>query len=272
MFADHRCRTIAVLGTLLLSAAGGCSGWQHVQLSLPEEYALVREQLVVHSDFPLPAQHRLMEELTARRYDISRVLALPVSNEPIHVYLFEDEKQFRGFLRLHYPGFPKRRAFFVETDTRLMVYAYWGDHVAEDLRHEVTHGYLHSMVPGLPLWLDEGLAEYFEVARNRNGLNRPHLKRLVAAINQGPWQPDLPRLELLESPFDMTQDDYAEAWSWVYYLLHGEAEHASVLRDYLQELRRDGSAVPLSHQLTVLLGKPDAQLIAHLQRVAAPQP
>ena len=39
------------------------------------------------------------------------------------------------------------RAFFVESDTRLNIYAYWGDRVAEDLRHEVTHGYLHAMVP-----------------------------------------------------------------------------------------------------------------------------
>ena len=47
----------------------------------------------------------------------------------------------------------------METDTRLTVYAYWGDRVAEDLRHEVTHGYLHTMVPHVPLWLDEGLAQ-----------------------------------------------------------------------------------------------------------------
>ena len=78
----------------------------------------------------------------------------------------------RSFFRDRYPDFPKRRAFFVETDTQLAVYAQWGDRVAEDLRHEVAHGYLHAIVPSIPLWLDEGLAEYFEVPRGQNGLNR----------------------------------------------------------------------------------------------------
>ena len=73
------------------------------------------------------------------------------------------------YLTRNFPSVPSRRAFFLETDTRLAVYAHWSDRVAEDLRHEVAHGYLHSVVPGLPLWLDEGLAEYFEVPRGQNG-------------------------------------------------------------------------------------------------------
>ena len=92
---------------------------------------------------------------------------------------------------------PTRRAFFVESDTRLAVYAHWSDRVGEDLRHEVAHGYLHSMVPGLPLWLDEGLAEYFEVPRGNNGLNRPHLELLSDMMQYNGWQPNLERLAAL---------------------------------------------------------------------------
>ena len=130
-------RNLIVLAGLV--TAGGCAGTSNTRLSLPQRYSLVREQLVIHSDFPLPAQHRLLEELTARRFDISRAVGLPVSDEPVHVYLFEDAERFKPFMRLHHPEFPERRAFFVETDTRLIVYAHWGDRVAEDLRHEVTH-------------------------------------------------------------------------------------------------------------------------------------
>ena len=142
------------------------------RLTLPASHTVVREQLVVHSDFPVAATHRLLEELTARRMDLSDRLQIPVSEEPIHMYLFDDADRFGGFIRLNYPDFPPRRAYFLETDTRLQVYAQWGDRVAEDLRHEVTHGYLHSVVPNLPLWLDEGLAEFFEVPRGNRGLNR----------------------------------------------------------------------------------------------------
>src|SRR6185295_16292773 len=102
------------------------------------------------------------------------------SDEPIHVYLFESGPVFTEFMHAHYPSFPQRRAFFVETDTRLTVYAQWGDRVAEDLRHEVSHGYLQSIIRNLPLWLDEGLAEYFEVPRGTQGFNRPHVDELLS--------------------------------------------------------------------------------------------
>ncbi|GIT30210.1 MAG: hypothetical protein Ct9H300mP1_22560 [Planctomycetaceae bacterium] len=39
----------------------------------------------------------------------------------------------------------------------------------EDLRHEFTHGVLHSSLKRVPLWLDEGLAEYFEVVGPKPG-------------------------------------------------------------------------------------------------------
>ena len=108
------------------------------------------------------------------------------------MYLFPTAERFESFMHVRYPDLPLRRAFFVESDTRLMVYAYWGDRVAEDLRHEVAHGYLHGVVPRLPLWLDEGLAEYFEVPPGMAGLNRPHVELLADAATHD-WRPNLPR-------------------------------------------------------------------------------
>ena len=149
-------------------------------VTLPADDALVRDQLVIHSDFALPRHHRLVEDLVARRGDVVEQLRLPASDEPIHVYLFDSSERFRRFMTRHHPEFPDRRAFFVEGDTELNIYAYWGDRVAEDLRHEVTHGYLHTMVPHLPLWLDEGLAEYFEVPRGRAGTQSTTSRHVTA--------------------------------------------------------------------------------------------
>ena len=151
---------------------GGCAGSLAGRLTLPDQNTLVRDQLVIHGDFPLAAHHRLFEELTAQRADLCRQLALPSSDEPIQIYLFETAERFAGFIRLHHPEFPDRRAFFVETDAQLTVYAQWGDHMAEDLRHEVTHGYLHSVAPNVPQWIDEGIAKFYEVPRGQRGLNR----------------------------------------------------------------------------------------------------
>lgn len=228
----------------------------------------MREQLVVHSGFPLAAHHRLLEELTARRSDLQQLLGLPMSDEPIHVYLFENAEQFGEFVRLDHPGFPRRRAFFLETDTRLQVYAQWGDHVAEDLRHEVTHGYLHSVVPNLPLWIDEGLAEYAEVPRGHRGLVRSHLDQLLQRMERDAWWPDLPRLERIDPTRDMTQEDYAESWAWVHFLLEGGPQSRAILREYLGEVRRDGTARPVSARLRERFERPDEALLAHLQALA----
>ncbi|MHC4178154.1 MAG: DUF1570 domain-containing protein [Planctomycetota bacterium] len=255
-----------LLAVLLAAiAVAGCAGPSKLPLTPPDRHTLLREQLVIHSDFPLAAQHRLLEDLTARRSDLSNRLALPVSSEPVHVYLFKNADRFNAFMRLNHPEFPERRAFFVETDTRLIVYAHWADRVAEDLRHEVTHAYLHSVVPPLPLWLDEGLAEYFEVPRGSDGVNRPHLDLLAARLEQGHWQPDLRRLEQFRSSFDMSQADYAEAWAWAHFLLHSRLEHRELLQGYLRELRREGSAEPISISLARTVGQPEAALVEYVR-------
>ena len=116
---------------------------------------------MIHADFPLAGQHRLVRELEAMRADVSQELGLPISDEPVHLYLFENPTRYEAFVAARFPSFPARRALFVETDTTLSVFAAWQDRMAEDLRHETTHGYVHAVVPTLPLWLDEGIAEYF---------------------------------------------------------------------------------------------------------------
>ncbi len=247
----------------------GCANTLTSRLTLPDRYCVVREQLVLHGDFPLAAHHRLFEELVARRGDVCRRLDLPVSDEPIDVYLFETPDRFEAFMRLHHPEFPQRRAFFVKTDTQLKAYAQWGDRVAEDLRHEVTHCYLHAVVPNLPLWLDEGLAEYFEVARGRHGLNRDHLEHLARRLQSGNWKPDVARLEALDPTVDMIQEDYAESWAWVHFLLETGGEHRKLLCDYLGQLRREGSAQPLSLRLAGAVNRPADALAAHIRHLAA---
>ncbi len=252
----------------LLLAVCGCAGLWTTRLTLPNANTLVRQQLVIHSDFPLAAHHRLFDELTALRTDICRQLGLPSSDEPIHVYLFESQERFESFIRLHHPKFPNRRAFFLETDSRLSVYAQWGDRMGDDLRHEVTHAYLHSVVPNIPLWLDEGLAKYYEVPRGQHGLNRQLLERLLDQIRQQRWQPNLRRLEHFPSTFAMTQDDYAEAWAWVHFLLEPAVERTGVLRGYLADLRRGDPSKPISLRLTRVIEQPNAALLDHLRGLA----
>lgn len=248
---------------LLLLLVGGCRGLPQ-PAAAPVAHEVAIGQLVFHSDFELPEDHRLVRELTAERDDLSHTLGLPASDEVIDVYLFRDADAYGRYLSRYFPSVPSRRAFFLETDTRLAVYAHWSDRVAEDLRHEVAHGYLHAMVPGLPLWLDEGLAEFFEMPRGQNGLNRPHLDLLADMTRLNGWQPDLARLEKLTDAGQMQQVHYAEAWAWVYFLLHSEPERHELLTGYLNELRSQGVAEPLSRRLAAGRIEPERMLGEYL--------
>lgn len=220
---------------------------------LPRASEVTAGQLVIHADFPLAGQHRLVRELDGLRTDVSQELGLPVSDEPVHLYLFDTPDRYDAFVAARYPGFPARRAFFVETDTTLSVFAAWQDRIAEDLRHETTHGYVHAVVPAVPLWLDEGIAEFFETPRVDHGLHRGHAAHLAGRMLEGTWRPDVERLEAVLDAGDLTQDHYAEAWCWVHWLLRTTPERRALLQDYLADVRRDPATPPLSarirHQL-----------------------
>ena len=230
----------------------------------PFQHQLASEQLVVHSDFPLAEDHRLIDELTSQRDWLTDKLRLATTDVPIHVYLYSDEQAYHEFVDFRYPGFASRRAIFVEDHVNLSVYACWGDQVADDLRHEVSHGYLHAAVPNLPLWLDEGLAEYFEVGVAREGLNGVHAEFLRQQLAGGNWQPNLNRLEQLSSAVDMTQADYSEAWAWVHFLLESGDDKDQVLTDYLNDLQHGGAGAMLSTRIRQRLAGPELALVEHL--------
>lgn len=258
---------VGLVAGALASSPLGCARLETVKHTLPIRHVVDLEGLLVYSDFPVPADHRLLVEVARQRDDLTRKLDLPDSSEPVRVYLFDSPERYREFMVLYYPELPGRRAFFMQTDTRLVVYAHWGDRVAEDLRHEVTHGYLHAVIPRIPLWIDEGLAENFEVPPPAMGVNRPHVELLTKLLDNG-WQPDLVRLEKLTALSEMTQVDYAESWLWAHWMLETAPERRDILTGYLRALRHDPEPEPLSTRIRRGLGANGEDLIAYVKELA----
>ncbi len=260
----------AMIAVFMVALCAGCrpilkSEALARSLNRPGAKELTRGQLVIHSNFNVPKRHRLLDELSMRRHDVTSTLGIPASDEPIHIYLFEDQNRFTEYMRRRHPLFPDRRAFFIKDDTHLMVYAWWGSRVGEDLRHEVTHGYLHSVINDVPLWLDEGIAEYFETPRSNRGFNSAHFHLLLKKYDAGEWHPDLTRLETLKNASALTQMDYAESWLRVHYMLHHSSETLELLRDYIGVLRLNpGEAGLLEDRLTAS-EKDDTELLNHLE-------
>ena len=248
---------LVILALLL----GGCRT-ARPPLGLPAKYTLENEHLVVQSDVKLSRNHELLKDLDRLRDEILSTLDLPEQKQPVVVYLFSDEARYANYLQTQYPRLPPRRAYFVGTSKELAVYTYWGERIQEDLRHEFTHGVLHATLKDVPLWLDEGLAEYFEVTSQPTGLNREYALNLAAEIASG-WKPDLDRLESLEGVEQLEKSDYQESWAWVHFMLQHSDDSREVLVNYLRELRTTSQPGALSIRLRTAIPVADRRFLSH---------
>jgi hypothetical protein len=268
--SDRRARRLAPLGLapLLLALVLGCATTRHQRISLPAKHSVKSDQLLVVSDFKLPKDHHLIQDLMTLRKQVSETLDLPLGSKQVMVYLFSNELEYTQYLQATFPGYPPRRAYFIQTPGKeLAVYTWWGEKIQEDLRHEFTHGLLHASLQGVPLWLDEGLAEYFEVAGPTPGqVNVEHAQGLATALQNG-WRPDMDRLESLEKVEDMRRPDYREAWAWVHYMLHGSDDTRQVLLDYLQDLRTNAHPGSLHARLRTNCPDCDMRLVSYVSGI-----
>jgi hypothetical protein len=252
----------------------GCAtvGGDRGQPLVPTEYQTRSGPYVVFTSTPLPADDGVIKQLNSLKAQFEDTLGLKVDDggHPIEVYVLGDRKSFEHFLTFYYPGLPPRRAFFIAQGDRRVVYTFRSGRLDEDIRHEATHALIHLAVGNVPLWLDEGLAEYFEVAEP-GGVNREHLAKLPQDLRDG-WSPSVERLETLQGVQQMGAVDYRESWAWVHYLLQGTSEGRAALLAYLGGIRKGGERMLLSARLPTDKAGAVAGLKAHLTKLQTAPP
>jgi hypothetical protein len=235
---------------------------------------------VFFADFEVDRKLPLFDDLARLRDQVYKELQLRPGNAVVQVYLFENEERYRRFMKARYPRLPSRRAFFVAEPRPLgggddlLVYTFWGDRIQQDLRHELTHALLHGVIRDVPLWLDEGLAEYFELPPGQAGVNPSHLRHLCDPEATG-FLPSLARLEGLSEVDKMERPEYREAWAWVHLMLRSSPEAKKALLSYLGYLERlrlrpDEKPEPLGPRLAAVVPAPEESLKRHLARLEPP--
>jgi hypothetical protein len=226
---------------------------------------------VFYHDFDLDKNDPLFSDLESLPDQVFGELKLPPSNTVVQVFLFDTQERYERYMGIRYKYLPPRRAYFlqgVETKDDLKIFTWMGDHVRTDLRHELTHALLHGVCRDVPLWLDEGLAGYFELPPGNEGVNPQHLEML----RRGPFQPDLARLEKLSDVKQMGKPEYREAWAWVHLMLRGDPAAKKVLLEYLQVLRTNSNAGLLLPQLRAAVLDPEQDLVEHLEKTELSKP
>lgn len=259
-------RTVLGVGLLAISLAGGllapgCMIWNS-QANLATAPFVDDVPLRIEADFELQDDSRVLQEIRNLKMELRDDLGIAFSNEKIRVRIFQSEASFAQFTRQHFPQLTGRRALFVVQRGEYYVYAVWSDAILSDLRHELTHAYLNSSVGTLPLWLDEGLAEYYEVVGVPQRVNREHLPWLTDGLRNYTWRPDLERLTTLAKPEQMTHIDYAESWLWVHYLMR--TGHAEIIQTYLTARKEKQVTDPLPLVIRERVSGAEERLAGHL--------
>jgi hypothetical protein len=278
----------AALTAVALTLMGGCHSLKMnappekteahsdgaVAPAAPSKYSFRVAPYIFLSDFDVPHDQPLFQELAGMRDQIYKELQLLPGNAVVQVYLFEDEERYKRFMESRYPDLPQRRAFFIAQPRAigggedLNVYTFWGKKIQQDLRHELTHALLHSVIRDVPLWLDEGLAEYFELPPDHKGFNPAHLESLRHSP-LGPYKPDLARLEGLTEVKQMTTAEYREAWGWVHLMLRDKPEAKTVLTNYLHQMSINAAPGLLEPKLTAVFPSLDEAFESHLAELEA---
>ena len=202
-------------------------------------YSVVLGMVVCESNFPLDEVGGLQAEITQLQKDLIDYLNVPQSNEKIELCLFKDKESYASFIRAIFPGAPlDRPALYVKESGPGVLMVQRDANMIVNVRHEMTHAYLNASLRRVPIWLDEGLAKYFETPPGERGFRNPYLKDVEeSASGFFSSPPSLSRLEKLERVDQMRAREYRESWSWVHFMLHYSRDTHLVLANYLRTLR-----------------------------------
>lgn len=213
-------------------------------------------------------------------------------NSPMDLYFFDAREQYQSFLHKQNLGVASTSGgvFFVNNDDKgLATYleASDPDWTLQTLRHEGFHQFAFAFIgTNLPLWVNEGLAEYFAEGIVVRGRIMPGIvpgRRLAAvrsaianntaldfkqliAMNSQTWQ------GLMETRPDHGAMLYNQSWSMVQFLIHGDnGRYTKPFEQYLKLLATDIDSVKAFEQ-AFGGNDPDAFRARWVQYIASVQP
>ncbi|HEY1628759.1 MAG TPA: DUF1570 domain-containing protein [Tepidisphaeraceae bacterium] len=140
-------------------------------------------------------------------------------------YLYKDPEEFYA------SGAPRGSAGYFDGQELVAMAGDLGPRTWQVVQHEGFHQFAHQVIRGtLPIWLDEGLAEYFGEAVFTgdgfvSGVIPPwRLKRIRETLAAGKFKPIDEMMNLSHEQWnsELAVVNYDQGWSMVHFLAHGE--------------------------------------------------
>ena len=270
-------RPVSLVACLILVVATSAvaAPWSRLTIGVPwkknvapHQWAEERElgPYLIRSEFPLQDVHELVQNLGDLQAEIEKTLGLRCQPQAIQIHLFNSKRSYNQYISIRVPEGVNRRALYVPGTDAGRVYAYRDKELDTDVRHETTHALLHTALPYVPIWIDEGFAEYFEVPAGRREKGNPHRGELQNAIRFERWKPNIAYLESKRELLDMKKLEYRDSWGIVHFMIHGPVEAREALAAYFEEIQSGDVPTPLSQSLRQRIPNLEQAIVEHLMK------
>lgn len=202
-----------------------------------------RENIEIFAEHEIDTQP-LWEQLKNVSVELDSSLGIQTNGAEIQVIVFRDQGSYLRYLTARLPQARNRKALYYKNGDVSQIYAFQSRSLLVDLRHEMTHVLIHQHLPYAALWLDEGLAEFFE----ENPASREFNSR-IATVR---WRartgraPSIKSLEAIPKAEAMGEDEYRDSWAMTSFFLTHSPESLQILRDYVNNIHRGEAPGPIS--------------------------
>ena len=199
------------------------------------------------------------------------------SSVPTTVILFRDEASFQPFKPL-YQGRPANVAGYFQPGDDVNYIAISLDpsdgNPFSTAFHEYVHGHVNENIPGAPLWLNEGLAEFYGSLQFSSGeavLGTP-LMHYIRYLRQQELLPLTSLFSINTSSEHYNESDktgvfYGQSWALVHYLMLGDRGRQDQFKRFLHLVSRgDSSAKAIEDTYGVTLAVLEQELQAYIRR------
>lgn len=178
---------------------------------------------------------RVGEDLERLRDALSQLVpGLSLSSpSPTYIFVFKNAETFRPYQRTYNGKSVEAGGYFLSRQLANYVAVNTDQHGDERLiiYHEYLHYLLRNNYASLPLWLHEGLAEYystFEVGKEEARIGLP-IPEHIAWLRKNPLIPLATVFAVNEHSEEYNEGErrggfYAESWALVHYLISGSNE------------------------------------------------
>ena len=215
-----------------------------------------RERLRIHehhSDIALSTESReRMQQGIQHIFGMyTRRLGLDVrSVVEVNLHLFSSRADYQNWVSERIGRRAISTGIFITASNEVAVWQ-WGseEQIVTTILHEVSHVILHQLAPNTPVWLHEGLAQYFQTIKpDGDQLRVDPIPEAMALIRQWVDRGDLisvhqylsiPQNQWMAMVHDRSAIPYTLAWGLVYFMMSRPVGEQTIRR-ILHDLEKSG--------------------------------